>query len=109
MSPRPPVSPLSPLSALSPLSIGSRILAATLGGYALTWGFIALGAMALFAGGMDLGEAQALVFLLGFLLFLAAFCWAFACRSLARVWGVLAGGGGVMTLAGWLLSRVLMP
>ena len=74
----------------------SRVLAGTLGGYAFTWGFIALGAMLLFAVGMDFDEASSLVSMLGFLLFLAMFCWAFISSSLARVWGVLVGGGAAM-------------
>lgn len=93
----------------SSLHILSRVLAATLGGYAFTWGFIALGAMALLGAGMDFAEAHSLVLMLGLLLFLSMFCWAFIHHSLTRVWLVLAGGGSVMTLVGWLLSRVLTP
>ena len=46
--------------------------------------------------------------MLGFLVFLAAFCWAFIAASLTRVWVVLAGGGalhdrgGLVDLARWL-------
>lgn len=88
--------------------VASRVAASTLGGYAFTWGFIALGAMLLFAVGMSLDEASSLASMLGFLVFLAVFCWAFIAPSLARVWWVLAGGGGLMSLAGWWLSRVLV-
>ncbi len=87
--------------------VASRVAASTLGGYAFTWGFIALGATLLFASGMDLEEASSLASMLGFLIFLLAFCWAFISPSLSRVWAVLAGGGASMTLAGWLLSRAL--
>jgi hypothetical protein len=45
--------------------------------------------------------------MLGFLVFLAAFCFAFIAARLARVWTVLAGGGALMSLAGWWLSRGL--
>lgn len=89
------------------LHIASRVCAGALGGYAFTWGFIALGAMGLFALGMELDEASSLVSMLGFVLFLVMFCWAFISPNLVKVWGVLAGGGAVMTLAGWLLSRTL--
>lgn len=88
--------------------VASRVLASTLGGYAFTWGFISLGAMLLFAAGMNLEEASSLSSMLGFLVLLWGFCWAFVAASLARVWLVLAGGGVLMTAAGWWLSRALM-
>ncbi|AVS73753.1 iron uptake protein [Paracidovorax cattleyae] len=79
-----------------------------LGGYAFTWGFIALGIGLLFAAGMDFHDAETLGYILGFLAFLVAFLWAFAARSLARVWLVLAGGGALMTGAAWLVQRALL-
>lgn len=81
----------------------ARVAGALLGSYAFGWGFIALGV----AGGsrlMPFGEAQTLAELLVFLVLVACLCWAFAVRSVALVWGVLAGAGALMTLAGWLLS-----
>ena len=88
-----------------PLQILSRIAAGVLGGYAFTWGFISLGIPLLLAAGMRFGDANTLSTMLGFLVFLGAFCWAFAASGLARIWTVLAGAGALMTLAGWWLSR----
>src|SRR5687768_14410481 len=85
----------------------SRICASILGSYAFTWGFIAVGVSSLIGAGLEFHEASSLVSMLGFLLFLWTFCWAFVAASLARVWAVLAGGGAVMTLAGWFISRAL--
>ncbi|HYJ40813.1 MAG TPA: hypothetical protein VEW08_08490 [Steroidobacteraceae bacterium] len=83
----------------------ARVCASIFGSYAFTWGFIALGASSLIIGGTAFHEASSLTSMLGFLVYLWAFCWAFIAASLARVWVVLAGGGVVMTLAGWWLSR----
>jgi len=84
----------------------SRVCAGILGSYLFTWGFIALGATSLLAAGLRFHEATDLAAMLGFLVFLAAFCFAFI-ANLARVWLVLVGGGALMTLAGWWLSRSL--
>ncbi|WP_406622451.1 iron uptake protein [Acidovorax sp. SDU_ACID1] len=84
-----------------------RIAAAVLGGYAFTWGFIALGMSGLFALGMPFHDAEHLTSILGMLVYLVAFLWAFAARSLARVWIVLAGGGAFMAAAASVLQGVL--
>ena len=83
------------------------MLAALASGYFFTWGGAALGACLLLAAGMDLNESVSLSTMLGFVVFLVVFCWAFACRSLARVWLILAGGGAAMTGFAALLSRAL--
>lgn len=88
--------------------VTSRVAASLLGGYAFTWGFVVLGIALLLQIGMTFHEAETLVYLLAFLVFLTAFCWAFAERRLVRVWGVLAGGGALMTGAAWLLTRALL-
>ena len=85
----------------------SRVFASILGSYAFTWGFIAIGVASLIGAGLEFHEAQSLTFMLGFLIFLWAFCWAFVAASIVRVWIVLAGGGAVMTLAGGLISRAI--
>jgi hypothetical protein len=93
--------------ALSPWQVASRVCAGILGSYAFSWGFIALGGAGLLSAGMEFHEATSLVSMLGFLVFLCAFCFAFISNSLTRVWLLLGGGGAVMTLAGWWLSRSL--
>ena len=85
----------------------SRVCAGILGSYAFTWGFIALLAAALLAAGLEFHEATDLAYMLGFLVFLTAFCFAFIAASLSRVWLILAGGGACMSLLGWWLSKSL--
>ncbi|MBB1601821.1 iron uptake protein [Variovorax sp. UMC13] len=95
-------------STLSRVHLASRIAAGMLGGYAFTWGFIALLIGLLFAAKMEFHDAEALGYILGFIVFLGVFLWAFSARSLARVWLVLAGGGALMSGAAWLVQRALV-
>lgn len=95
------------LAAHSPLRIASRVLAGVVGTWGFVWGFAVFGIAALVAAGMDYNEAYRLIMMLAFLVFLVLFCWAFVASSLLRVWGVLAGGGLLMTVAGWQLTRHL--
>jgi hypothetical protein len=96
------------MNALPPsAAIAARVAAALVGGYVFVWGFTTLGVGALVAAGTDYDEALTLIYLLAFLVFLAAFCWAHAARSVAKVWAVLGGGGLAMTAAAWLLVRAL--
>ncbi|CAN5223476.1 hypothetical protein BH10PSE18_BH10PSE18_34050 [soil metagenome] len=90
------------------MNVTLRIAAGMLGGYAFTWGFIALAIGLLFAADLDFHDAEALGYILGFIVFLVVFLWAFAARRLARVWLVLAGGGALMTGAAWLVQRALL-
>ncbi len=90
------------------LAITSRVAASLLGGYAFTWGFTVLGIALLVLAGMTYHEAQTLIYLLAFLLFLVVFCWAFAAARVWKVWAVLAGGGVAMTGAAWLLVPTLL-
>ena len=94
-------------SAVSRLHIVSRIAAGVLGGYAFTWGFIALGIGLLFAAQMEFHDAEALGYIVGFMVFLVAFLWAFSAASLRRVWLVLAGGGALMAAAASLVQQAL--
>lgn len=88
--------------------IVARIAAALLGGYAFTWGFVSLGVAGLAGLGVDFHEAETAMLMLAFLLFLGVFLWTFACRSVIRVWAVLAGGGAVMTLTAWLIQQAIL-
>jgi hypothetical protein len=88
-------------------SITSRVAASLVGGYVFTWGFAVCGIALLVLAGMSYHEAQTLIFILAFIVFLVVFCWAFAAARVARVWVVLAGGGAAMTLAAWMLTRAL--
>jgi hypothetical protein len=88
-------------------AIVSRILAAVVGGWGFTWGFVTLGIALLVAGGMGYHDAQTLVYLLAFLVYLVFFLWAFSEASLRRVWLVLAGGGAAMTGLAWWITQSL--
>ena len=92
----------TPPPAQRVLPLLSRIAAAVLGGYAFCWGVVALGLSAFYAAGMAFHDAEHLGSILGLLLYLVVFCWAFAARRLTRVWVVLLGGGALMTgIAQW--------
>lgn len=86
-----------------------RALAAILGGYAFCWGFVALGVAGLYALGMAFHDAEHLSSILAFLVYVAVFIWAFAARSLVRVWVVLLGGGALMAGAASLIQLMLLP
>ena len=90
------------------MNIALRIAAGMLGGYAFTWGFIALVIASLFAARLDFHDAETLATILGFLVFLVVFLWAFAARSVLRVWLVLAGGGALMAGVASLVQHVLL-
>lgn len=83
-------------------------IAAVLGGYAFTWGFISLGVAGLFAVGMEFHDAENLASMLGLLLFLALFLWVFSERNLKRIWLTLAGGGALMTALASLIQMLLL-
>lgn len=96
------------MATLSPWQISNLVAASLLGGYAFTWGFTALGIAALVALGVDFHEAETGMLLLAFLIFLAVFLWAFSTSSLARVWGLLVGGGAIMLGAAWWIQQLLV-
>lgn len=90
-----------------PRILVARIAAALLGGYALCWGFIALGVAGLFALGMPFHDAEQMANILAFLLYLVIVLWAFATPHLMRAWLLLLGGGGLMAGFASLLQRLL--
>lgn len=91
-------------SAPSQRLTAQRIAVALGGGYAFTWGFIALGVAGLFAAGMEFRDAERLASIIGFLLYPSAFLWTFAARCLRRVWMVLIGGGALLASAASLIQ-----
>ena len=92
-------------TTVNALRITSRVAASLLGGYAFVWGFCALGIALQLMAGVPYGQAQTLVHLLAFVVFLVCFCWAFAVERTVHAWAVLAGGGTLMTGLAWLLVR----
>jgi hypothetical protein len=85
------------------LQVVSRIAAALVGGYAFSWGFISLSIAALVAVGINYDDAWLGIMMLAFVIFLVLFLWAFAARSLLKVWLVLVGGAAVMITTAALL------
>jgi len=85
-----------------------RLLLGLVGGYAFTWGLVALGLAGLVAVGADFHEAEVAMLLIAFLVFLPLFLWAFAAPRIGRVWVVLAGGAALMTAAAWALQRAVL-
>jgi len=95
-------------AAVPRLQIVSRIAAGVVGGYAFTWGFVALSIALLFAARLEFHDAEALGTITGFLVFLTVFLWAFAAASVARAWAVLVVGGALMAGAASLVQRALL-
>ena len=91
-----------------PLLLLSRIAAAVLGGYAFCWGSVALGLAGFYAAGLPFHDAEHLASILGLLLYLAVFCWAFAARRVGRVWALLLGGGALMAGSAALIQRAMV-
>lgn len=97
--------PLGPMITMRQLQIASRVAASVIGGWVFVWGFSTLGIAVLLAAGLTYVDARTLIYLLAFLVYLVAFCWAFATASATRAWLVLFGGGVAMTALAWLLLR----
>ena len=71
------------------------------------WGFTTLVIALGLVSGAEYDEVNMLAYLLAFLVFLGALLWAFAAKSLAKVWAVLVGSGAAMTSVAWLVTRSL--
>ena len=84
------------------LLVMNRITAALVGGYAFIWGFTAFAIAGLVALGVDFHQAETGILMLAFLVFLVAFLWTFAARSMLKVWAVL--GLGALVLIGTALG-----
>ena len=93
---------------LSSANIAARIAAAVLGGYVFIWGLIALIVALMFAAGMEFHDAESLGNIIGFLIYVTVFLWAFASRKLKPVWLVLVGGGLFMTASASLIQSLLI-
>jgi hypothetical protein len=89
-------------------AITARVIAGVFGSYAFTWGFAATSVAALVGLGVDYHDAEMGVLMLAFLLFLGLFLWAFAARSLLRVWLVLVGGSALFFTAAWFIQRAIL-
>ncbi|MGP1717614.1 MAG: hypothetical protein ACTS9Y_10595 [Methylophilus sp.] len=84
------------------LMVASRILAAIIGGYALTSALSVLLALLL---PVSRSEATLAATMLSFVLYAAVVLWVFAARSVMHIWLWLIGAA----LPSWLLCWWLMP
>lgn len=100
--------PVARMLSSTNLNIISRISASLVGGYAFTWGITSLGITGLVALSTDFHEAETTMQLAAFLVFLGVFLWSFIVASVARLWLVLIGGAAVMTIASWVLQRLVL-
>jgi len=91
-----------------PAALTLRVVVALVGGYAFTWGFVTFGIASLAALGRDFHEAEMLLLLLAFIVYLGLFLWAFTASSLMRVVVVFAGGGLGLTVGAWALQRAIL-
>lgn len=89
-------------------AIAVRVSASLVGAYAFTWGAVTFGITSLVALGIGYEDAYITLKLLGFLIFLGLFLWAYAAKSVLRLWLILAGGGAGMTTLAWLLQNYLL-
>ncbi len=97
----------APETARGMLTTASRFAAALLGGYLFAYGLTALATFGGYRAGLDFTDAKTLAWMLAILAYLGSIVWGFAARSLVMAWVSLAGGGAVMSLAAWTLSRWL--
>ncbi len=93
---------------LKSLGIPLRVLAAVIGGWAFSWSFAAFGTASLAALGSEFHDAEAASMMLGVLLFAGVVMWAFASRSLLRVWCVLLVATLMFNLVALQLQRLIL-
>lgn len=94
--------------SITPRVIAARVATGLLGGYAFVWGFIAFGMAGLFALGMPFHDTEHLSAILGLLIYVVVFMWAFAARNLLGVSVALFGGGALMAALGSLIQHQLI-
>ena len=95
-------------NTLTPRHIASRTAVAILGGYAFTWGVVALGIALMYTAGMEFHDAEHLSYIIGFLVFLTAFLVAFATQRLRNMALILVGGGAAMSAIAWWLQSLIV-
>lgn len=92
-----PLNPVNP-DLRARLGVASRVLAASIGGYALICALAVWMALLL-----PTGRAQAVMLAsdLGFLIYLPVLLWVFHTRSATRAWGWLLGWTAIFSLLSW--------
>lgn len=84
-------------------SVFSRVVAATAGGYGITWLFSAAHALVLFRLGVERADAALAAMLFSFIVYAFTAMAVFHARSATRAWLWLAGVGVVLGLLVWAL------
>lgn len=95
-------------SALSVSQVLSRIGASVVGGYVFVWGFMASVLAGLYGLGVPFHDAETLANILGLLVYLVVFLWAFATPHLMRAWSILLGCGALMAASAGLIQYSLI-
>ncbi|MFM9902472.1 MAG: iron uptake protein [Polaromonas sp.] len=90
------------------VGLALRITAAVLGGWLLTWGFVACGTAALVGVGVGFHDAEQALLMLGLLVFPSVFLGAFAARRVWRVCAVVVAGAVFFNTAAVLLQRAIL-
>lgn len=90
------------------LALAARVVVALVGGYAFTWGFVALGIAGVTALGGDFHEVEMALLLLAFIVYLGLFLWAFTASGLMRVITVFGGGAVCMTACAWAVQSAVL-
>lgn len=83
-------------------SVLSRVVAASIGGYAFTWAAIVFVAL---VWPLPRAEAVGVATMLGFVIYAAVAMWVFVTRSAVRAWVGIAGWTAIFVLLnGWLMG-----
>ena len=90
------------------LGVLHRVLLSLIGSYLFTCSFIAFAIAVLVALGVGFHEAEAALMMIGFLLFLPLFLWAFSMQKLLKVWLVLVSGSSFMVAIAWGLQQMIL-
>lgn len=83
-------------------AVFSRVLAASLGGYAFTWAAIVLVAL---VWPLPRAEAVGAATMLGFAIYATVAMWVFATRSAWRAWAGTVGGTATFAVLAWWLMK----
>jgi hypothetical protein len=96
--------PAKPVTPAHRLALALRLLAAIPGGYALSASAVAMLGGLLAGAGQQRSEAVVLSAMLGFVFYLVFLVWAFAQRSVIRLWACTGGGIAICLAALQLMN-----
>lgn len=102
------VQPVSAGKSRKGFTVARHLILSLVGSFTFAWGFVAVCVAGLVALGVDFHEAEILMLLLAFLVFLSLFLWSFAASRPWRVTMFLYGSAALMTSAAWALQRSVL-